>query len=75
MFCMFLNEEQQFFVVLRPWGDQTPPLNYLKMCRAGLGMPRNVRVYIDADQGEITKQVAAYKVEKTKYIRKKRNKS
>lgn len=74
MYCCYLSEEQKFFVLIRPWGDQSPPLNYLKMCRAGLELPRNVRAYINDDMGQITKELAEYKVEKPKYIRKKRKK-
>jgi hypothetical protein len=75
MYTCFLKEEQQFFVLLRPWSDQSPPLNYLKMCRAGLQLPRNVVAYINADMGEISAQIKDYKIEKTKYIRKKRIKA
>jgi hypothetical protein len=74
MYSCFLSEEQKYFVIIRPWGDQTPPLNYLKLCRAGQGLPKNVRAYIHESLGVIKTQIKEYKQEKSKYIRKKRNK-
>lgn len=74
MFWCFLQSENKYLVILRPWKDQSAPLDYLEMSRQGERLPKNVALKISDDPKELAAWINDFKLEKSKYKRKRKSK-
>lgn len=74
MFWCFLQTENKYLVILRPWSDQAKPLDYLKMSRLGEPLPKNVALKISDDPKVLAAWIENFEPEKSKYKRKRRSK-